>query len=294
MGFASTSQGDRVAEPVAAFFDRHGGDFGYTFVSWQPRNRNRHNVDSYRHAFDDMFGRVADQPVRALHHTALNLATTADYDRDELIVLTNELIERYDLSWVNEDLGIWSCGGRPLPYPLPPLFTDEGLRACIRNTSDVQGRLAAPLVVEFPGFSYGTSVVAGTWHAYDYFAEVVRQTESPATLDTGHLLSYQILRGAKGEQLYADLDRLPLENCFEIHLSGCAIEGDRFLDYHHGILIDEQLVLLEHLLARCPNVRAVTYEDPRFDRVGRLPEEAVRNYRNLKQIAGAWRQRGRC
>ena len=299
LGFATGKDGrDRVSDQVTAFFDRHGADYAYAFTSWQPRDRNRLHIDHYAEAFDDLFARVVTQPVRALHHTALNLASTdPSYQpqRERMIQFTNALIRRYDLAWVNEDLGIWSLAGRPLPYPLPPLFTDEGLRAAVANTALVQERLEAPLVVEFPGFSHGCSVVVGDWHAYDFFAEVVRETGSPATLDTGHLLSYQVQKGARGEELYRDLERLPLENTFEIHLSGCALERldgprDRFLDYHHGILIDEQLELLRRLVPLCPRLRAITYEDPRFDDTGALPPAAHRNLDRLSAFADDWRR----
>jgi uncharacterized protein (UPF0276 family) len=198
------------------------------------------------------------------------------------------LIERYDFSWVNEDLGLWSIHGRSLPYPLPPYLTDAGLEAAIRNCSEVQKALAAPLLVEFPGFSAGTSMVIGPWHAYDFFCEVVEQSGSPATLDIGHLLSYQWLRGLRGEDLYSDLERLPTSSCFEIHLSGCETDGERFLDYHHGILMDEQLVLLERLLPLCPNLKAITYEDPKFDEQGKLVPRSTAGFGALREVVSAW------
>jgi hypothetical protein len=142
------------------------------------------------------------------------------------------------------------------------------LRATVANVRECQAALPVPLVLEFPGFSKGASVVVGEWHAYDFFAELADQTQAPVTLDTGHLLSWQWWRGRRGEALFDELERLPLESCFEIHLSGCELVGDDFIDAHHGRLLDEQYELLRRLLARCPNVRAVTYEDPRFDAKG--------------------------
>ena len=98
----------------------------------------------------------------------------------------------------------------------------------------------------------------------------------------------QWLRGHRGEQLYGELDRLPVDHCFEIHLSGCQVVGDRFMDYHHGILMDEQLELLDRLAPLCPNLRAITYEDPKFDADGQLLRKAARNYRRLREFAEAW------
>ena len=280
--------GDRIAPRVVRYLNRHHEDFSYLFVSWQPRSRNRLALEDYIDVWDDLFAQVPAWPVRALHQTAMNLGALEPYDTGEVVAFTNALIARYDLAWVNEDLGLWSLHGRPLPYPLPPYLTDEGLAAAIRNTEKVQEALTVPLLVEFPGFSDGTSFCIGNLHAYDFFRQLAEATASPVTLDTGHLMSYQWLCGKRGEDLFTELDRLPLDHCFEIHLSGCAIKDERFMDYHHGILMDEQLELLERLLVRCPNLRAVTYEDPKFSRQGVMTKGAVKNVERLKGIVGAW------
>ena len=280
--------GDRIAPRVVRYLNRHREDFNYLFVSWQPRSRNRLALEDYIDVWDDLFAQVPPWSVRALHQTAMNLGALEPYDTREVIAFTNALIARYNLRWVNEDLGLWSLHGRPLPYPLPPYLTEEGLAAAIRNTATIQEALTVPLLVEFPGFSDGTSFFMGTLHAYDFFRQLVEETCSPVTLDTGHLMSYQWLCGKRGEGLFGELERLPLEHCFEIHLSGCAIKDDRFMDYHHGILMDEQLELLERLLVRCPNLRAVTYEDPKFSREGVMTKGSVRNVERLKRIVGAW------
>jgi uncharacterized protein len=264
------ARGDVAADRVVRFLGRHAGDFSHLFVSWQPRSRSRLDAREYFAAYDDLFARIPPFGARALHQTAFNLGALEPYDRAGLTDFTDALVERYGFAWVNEDLGLWSIHGRPLPYPLPPYLTAAGLRAAVRNTAEVQGRLSVPLLVEFPGFADGTSLTLGTMHAYDFFRRVVEDTGSPATLDVGHLLSYQWLRGRRGEGLFDELDRLPLDHCFEIHLSGCAVTEGRFLDVHHGVLLDEQLDLLRRLAPRCPNLRAVTYEDPRFDDDGAL------------------------
>ena len=285
IGFGLDASGaDRVAPRVLRFLERHGQDFDHLFVSFQPRGRARLAVADYAPAYDDFWARAPAFGVRALHQTSFNLGALEAYDRGAIIAFTNELIDRYGLAWVNEDLGLWSLHGRPLPYPLPPYLTAAGLRAAITNTDEVQRALAAPLLVEFPGFSEGISFFVGELHAYDFFRRTVEDTGSPATLDVGHLLSYQWLLGKRGEALYDELDRLPLASCFEIHLSGCAITNDRFLDLHHGVLLDEQLELLARLAPRCPNLRAITYEDPKFDAEGVLVPKALAGFERLRGI----------
>jgi uncharacterized protein (UPF0276 family) len=287
-GFLSDPErGDVVSDGVVAFLRRHEGNFRHLFVSWQPRDRGKLEAAGYFAAYDDLFARIdGSYPIRALHHTALNLGALEPYDRSAILELTRALVERYQFAWVNEDVGLWSIHGKPLPYPLAPYLDASGLRAAIANVRQVQDAIPVPLLIEFPGFSAGTAIVIGRLHAYDFFRTLADDADVAVTLDTGHLLSYQWLLGRRGEELFAELDRLPLDRVFEIHLSGCALEGDRFHDRHHGVLLGEQLELLSRLARLCPNARAVTYEDPAFDASG---EVLVETRTSLEALVAASR-----
>jgi hypothetical protein len=52
---------------------------------------------------------------------------------------------------------------------------------------------------------------------------------------------------------------------------------------HHGVLLDAQLELLDRLLEVCPNVRAITYEDPVFDAEGCLASAAAPGFERLRR-----------
>lgn len=290
-GFEEDARGGaRLTPRVARFLGASAAKFSHVFLSWQPRDRGAHlgGVDRYYDAFDAFFDAFGGDAPRALHHTALNLGAIEPYDRRALLRMTNALIDRYGLAWVNEDLGLWSIGGRALPYPLPPILTPRGLDAAIANARETQRELAAPLAIEFPGFSETASVVVGSIHAYDFFRHVVEESESVATLDVGHLLSWQWRRGRRGEDLYGELDRLPLASTFELHLSGCSISGGRLLDLHHGVLLDEQIELMNRLIGRCTNLRAVTYEDPKIDEDGALYPKGARSAARLRDATARW------
>jgi uncharacterized protein (UPF0276 family) len=280
--------GDVLAAPVRAYLQKNANDWSHAFFSWQPRDRASPKLADYAPAWDDLFALLPAALPRALHHTALNLGALGSYRRGALLDFTNALIDRYDLRWVNEDVGLWSLAGRPLPYPLPPILDGDGLRRTIANVRECQAALAVPLVLEFPGFSRGVSIVIGDLHAYDFFRVLAEETEAPVTLDVGHLLSWQWWCGRRGAALFDELERLPLAHCFEVHLSGCEIVDDRFVDAHHGILLDEQLQLLERLLALCPNLHAVTYEDPRFDERGVLLATNQPSWRRLLETVRPW------
>jgi uncharacterized protein (UPF0276 family) len=280
-GATGFGPGDTLAAPVRSFLTSQARAWSHAFFSWQPRDRAAPVIGDYAPAWDDLVAALPPGLPLALHHTALNLGALGSYRRDELLAFTRALCERYHFAWINEDVGLWSLAGRPVPYPLPPLLTLDGLSATIENVRECQAELPVPLVLEFPGFARGVSLVVGELHAYDFFRALAEATAAPVTLDIGHLLSWQWFRGRRGEALYGELERLPLAHCFEIHLSGCEIVRDRFVDAHHGALLGEQMVLLERLAPRCPNLRAVTFEDPRFDAQGTLLAPSARSWRRL-------------
>jgi uncharacterized protein (UPF0276 family) len=245
-------------------------------------------VDDYAPAWDDLCAALPGELPRALHHTALNLGALGPYRRSELLEFSRELCERYQLRWVNEDVGLWSLAGRPVPYPLPPVLTAGGLDATIENVRECQDGLPVPLLLEFPGFAHGVSVVIGEMHAYDFFRHLAEETAAPVTLDIGHLLSWQWWRGRRGAALFDELERLPLSHCFEIHLSGCEIMRDRFIDAHHGQLLNEQFQLLARLLPLCDNLQVITFEDPRFDDHGTLLATNQSSWLRLVEMVQAW------
>jgi uncharacterized protein (UPF0276 family) len=287
-GFERTASGGRVTPKVRRFFDRYRDLFSYAFLAYQPNGRNSLDVRDYVAAYDDYFEAVGHGKGRALHQTTLNLGAVEPYDRAAICEFTNSMTERYGLRWIVEDLGIWSMNGRVMPYPLPPLLTEAGLAACVRNVRDASAQLDAPLSVEFPGFTEGTNFFVGRMDAFEFFARLADQTGVTVTIDVGHILSYQWLRGRTGSRMIEDLRSLPLDRCFEMHLSGCSIVGGKFRDAHHGVLLDEQITLLEELLALCPNLRAVTYEDPQFDEDGLLIPKSVRNFERLVDMVQVW------
>ena len=288
-GFVIDETGaDAPSDRLTCFLAHHTGGMGHAFVSWQPRSRSRLDPSDYHASWDALMATVPDGVVPALHHTALNLAHSDRYEREDLLAFTNALIERYGMAWVNEDLGYWSIDGKPLPYPLPPLLTDDGLAVAVDSVVQCQDGLDAPLLVEFPGFSQDWSLRLGDIDAYDFFREVVHRSDSPCTLDTGHLLSWRWLVRHRGPALLGELERLPLEHCFEVHLSGARIAGERFYDTHDGGILDEQIALLEALLVRCPNLQAVTFEDPHLLPDGAMDDTSARSFARIRAACAGW------
>lgn len=286
-GFMCSPNGDSVTPNVRAYFQRYGQRFHHVFLAFQPKNRRPLRAEDYYTAYSDFFEAAGHISQRALHHTMLNLAGEIEYSRERLLDFTNSLIYRFGFEWVNEDVGIWSSRGKAMPYPLPPILNERSLNATISATLSTKSRLSVPLVLEFPGFTEGSAIIIGEMHAFDYFKQLSEATDCPVTLDTGHIISYQYLTGKRGKELYSELDRLPLNNCFEIHLAGSELTANTFRDMHHGILLDEQLQLLKILIDSCPYLHAVTYEDPRPGSDGFIADAALSGFEQLRAIVEA-------
>lgn len=288
-GFNKRPDGkDSINERVSSFIEEYREVFNYLFIAFQPRSYNVLRAEEYFNAYDSIYRTLPDYYVKVFHHTLLNMGTMERYDRSEIFQFTNKLIDRYDIKWIVEDLGIWTIKGKPLPYPLPPLMTEEGLENCIKNVKEIMNGLNTTLCVEFPGYTEGTNFHIGKYNAYEFFKILSDETNCYVTLDIGHILSYQYLIGNTGNKMFNDLDKLPLQQCKEFHLSGCSITNGKFRDLHHGVLLNEQISLLEYLLPKCENLVGVTYEDPKYRENGLLIEKSLPNFYKMKEIVDNW------
>ncbi len=286
IGFDPAKSGPN--DRVLAFLARHAADYRYFVFAFQPRGPVPLRADAYLEPYRRLLSRLPDGMPVAMHQTMLNVGTVEPYGREPVYEFTNEMHRHFNFAWVVEDLGMWSLGGIPMPYPLPPYLVEENVAPVAANMAEANERLVPSLRVEFPGFTDGVTVVVGDMDAYDFFRRVAEESGVEVTLDVGHLLSWRWWRGERGKDLYGDLHLLPLDQCRELHLSGSAISRGRFLDLHHGVLLEEQLVLARRLLQLCPNLEAVTYEDPNYGRDGVLVPRSVDGLHRLREMVELW------
>ncbi|MET0402561.1 MAG: DUF692 family multinuclear iron-containing protein [Cystobacter sp.] len=229
--------------------------------------------------FPEMWARRGDVPV-LFHPVHLNLhgpelepaRALADLDAHARAVGS---------AWVGNDVGWWHAGGQPFPgylYFTPP-FTEAGLRDCAAHALHVQSHLSVPLALENPA----VFARRGGLHVLEFMAGLHARTGLPLLLDLGHLLSYQL---AAGLPLDAGLADFPLDQVIEVHLAGGVVtrRGGRshYVDDHTQPVREELFGLLEHLLPRCPALRAVTFEGD-----GHPPEVALLTLRRLRQLVPA-------
>ena len=74
-------------------------------------------------------------------------------------------------------------------------------------------------------------------------------------------------------------------------MSGSAIVKGKLLDLHHGILIKEQFEVLEFIIDKCPNLKVITYEDPKFLEDGSLVIKSIEGFEKLKNRTKQWMEK---
>ena len=260
-GFKKPNESDPsyIHTSTQNFLNRFQNDFSTFFFSFQRRSYGGLKAEEYLLPFEELSNLARKfSKVVNLHHTMLNLGSTQSYNRKLIYEVTNKINERCNFGWINEDVGIWFLKGKSLPYPLPPILTKESLAQCVQNTIEARKNLTAPLSIEFPGFTEGASFFVGNLDAYEFFAELASRSEALVTLDTGHLIGWEYLCGRQGEEMYLHLENFPFEQVIEIHMSGSELKDGKFYDRHHGILLNEQVEMLDFLLPRCKNLKVVT------------------------------------
>ncbi|WP_075005202.1 DUF692 family multinuclear iron-containing protein [Stigmatella aurantiaca] len=226
--------------------------------------------------YPEMAGRLGQVPV-LFHPVHLNLYGPERESAQALADLEAHA-QAVGSAWVGNDVGWWHAGGQSFPgyLYLPPPLTLEGLEDCVAHALHVQAGLGRPLALENPA----VFARRGDMHVLDFMAGLHARTGLPLLIDVGHLFSYQL---SAGLPLEVGWDGFPFEQVIELHLAGGVVtrRGSRgfYVDDHTQPVRDELFTLLERLLARCPSLRAVTFEgDGHPPEVARLTLERLRRW----------------
>ncbi|MCA2214120.1 multinuclear nonheme iron-dependent oxidase [Jidongwangia harbinensis] len=193
-----------------------------------------------------------------VHSTNIN-PVYADAPAEADLRPLRELLVLADAPWVTEDLGVWLMSERHVyPHFMPLPLTRDTLAVATENIRFVQDVLGVPFNAEFPPMTY----VVGDMNAFEFFARLCDATGCGMCVDVGHVLSYQLARGASAS---ADFHRIPWDNVTEIHFAGGAIdlvrEGFEYHDEHGDLeVVSICLDLIDEIVGTAPNLRAIALE----------------------------------
>jgi uncharacterized protein (UPF0276 family) len=216
------------------------------------------------------------------HFLDVNLDEPEDFD-PAWLASVRDIVDALKPAWLCGDAGLWHFGPRERAQMLllPPILT----RGSARAMADGIARLRASTGLEVLPENPPGQVFLGDLHLIEYFAEVCDLADTGLLLDVAHLAIYQ---KAQGHTPMTALDALPYDRVVEMHVAGGTPrlhEGLPWIDdTHGGDVLPEVWSLFEHLVPRCPNLRAVVFECER-NRLG----DTLEGFRRIAEVLdGPW------
>ncbi len=214
------------------------------------------------------------------HFLDVNLEERESLD-DAWIAATREAATEIGAAWLCGDAGLFHVGPRDRGHGvlMPPVLTAESADEVAANVRHLRESTGFEVLPENPP----AHVYLGDLHLLDYYARVVEQADSGFLLDVAHLTIHQ---RAAGCDIFEGLDRFPLDRVVELHVAGGSEfehGGRRFADDDHSPdPLPETWKLLEEILPRATNLRALVYECERNSL-----DAVVPGFERLRALVGA-------
>jgi len=197
-----------------------------------------------------------------VHSTRLSLGTPGPIDPEELHWLAR-VVAAADPLWVSDHLGFSRTAEVDLGWTVPVVPGPESLAVVVSHVREVQEQLGRPFLVENVVHFLPT---AGVRSEPELLNTLCRETGAGILLDLTALVVNARNHGFDPRRWLRDL---ALEHVAQLHVGGCALDGERWHDSHRDPVPDEVLELAAEVLRAAP-VRAVILE-----RDGRYPPPAA-------------------
>jgi uncharacterized protein (UPF0276 family) len=212
---------------------------------------------------------VAEGRATTYHFLDVNLDDPDDFDGAWLAAV-RALVAEVRPAWLCGDAGLWHFGprGRGQMLLLPPTLAPEVAEAMAMGIARLREETGREVLPENPP----GQVFIGPMHMLDFFARLADAADTGVLLDLAHLAIFQRVRGHAPLTAF---DGFPWERVVELHVAGGRLrdhKGLQWVDDDHGLaVLDDTWALLEAVIARAPNVRAVVFECERNTIAGVLP-----------------------
>jgi uncharacterized protein len=192
------------------------------------------------------------------HYLDINLDEPEDFDAEWLDDV-RRIAAEIRPAWLCGDAGMWHLGRRERGHMLllPPILTTEAADAMAEGIVRLREEVGLEVLPENPpGAAY-----LGDLHLLGFFARVLDRADTGMLLDCAHLAMFQRLRGLPPT---AGLDAFPLDRVIEIHVAGGSERRhDAFAwveDDHSPEVLADTWAIVEQVVTRAPNLRAIVYE----------------------------------
>jgi uncharacterized protein len=233
---------------------------------WRPSDDGRLQPNGFHRAFAELRARTG-KPFVA-HGVGLSLGgrTAADQVRRRAwrarIAADHDV---FDFRWYTDHLGVSAPGGLALTLPLPLPMTPTAAAGVTRELRALQA-IVPDVGVENTAHHF---VLGDPLEEPAFIARCLAGPRTHLLLD---LHNVHTMASNLGFDAAAYLARLPLDRVIEVHVSGGSTSNPGWLpsgrvlrlDSHDAAVPDEVWELLDAVVPRCPNLRAVVLE--RLDR----------------------------
>ncbi len=211
------------------------------------------------------------------HYLDVNLDEPEDFD-DEWLDEVRRIATTIRPAWMCGDAGLWHLGRRERGHMLllPPVLTPESADGIADGVARLREATGHEVLPENPP----GQIYLGPLHILDFFGRVGERGDTGLLLDCAHLAMFQRLRG---HPPLTGLDGFPLERVVEIHVAGGSertTDGFAWVeDDHTPIVLADTWTIVEHVIPRAANLKAVVFECERnsmdaclggFDRLASL------------------------
>jgi len=192
------------------------------------------------------------------HFLDVNLEESEDLQPD-WAAATREAAQEIGAAWLCGDAGLWHIGKRDLGHStlMPPILEPESATEMARTVRRLREWTGMEVLPENPP----AHVYLGRMHLVEYFASVAELADCGLLFDAAHFAAYQLVQG------HTTLDALPefpADRIVEMHIAGGRVfehNGAQFIDDDHGVaVLDSTWQIVEELLPRARNLRAIVFE----------------------------------
>lgn len=197
---------------------------------------------------------IACQVRLVVHGVGLSIGS---YDRwnDGYLALLDQLFAEVSVEWHSEHLGYTTVSGQFLGTMLPLPRTQQALELVAERAAKIVDRYRIPFLLE-----HVVGLLPDAPHEFTdvEFANLVASWSGCGLIvDAYNLLCDNANRGLNLADFAAQLDpRHPME----LHIAGGTTYKSLAVDVHSRPAAAETVTLAKDILARQPNIRAVTYE----------------------------------
>jgi uncharacterized protein (UPF0276 family) len=192
------------------------------------------------------------------HYLDVNLDEPEDFDEPWLEDV-RAIAAVLRPAWMCGDAGLWHLGRRERGHMLllPPVLSRESACALADGVVRLRDATGHEVLPENPP----GQLYLGDLHLLDFFADVAERADTGLLLDCAHLAMFQRLRGH--DPLTA-LDGFPLDRIVEMHVAGGserATAGFAWVeDDHTPVVLADTWRIVEHVVPRAPNLKAIVFE----------------------------------